>query len=410
MGLFLKPKTVQEQRDSQDRPKVKCDCNHRQLTGSCNANVILIMPIIKTYFVIFFFSHAAHLHQKVLTSAQDNQSLPKSKIPLTTNEQFESELPSITKKTLEGIRDDPIHNLSSSTSGGQMVKIAKNLLSVNLSALHAVLLTHLMAIITVSPSGQINIANILQRIGQMRYDTTFVSAMRQTLTTLLPSEISVRFLNLFLQRFISEFIKAYFARQNELLEKIVVANVDILTDNDKQVLFYICGYLIHALRKQYFRLKSVKARRLLECIDCLQLGNDVVNNLSSKWLDALDRGGLKRPCMKFFNLIVQVEKWVRDVVSVKQLKSDSLVNLKAKLLDYNLLKLSWQNITSGHSECSMVVLEHVLSLFLKVRGFAITKLYRKTLQKNVKPKKTKTDKSNKSLRNGLKSLNNLNSV
>ena len=190
----------------------------------------------------------------------------------------------------------------------------------------------------------------------------------------------------------------------------MVVNVDILTDNDKQVLFYICGYLIHALRKQYFRLKSVKARRLVECIDCLQVADNVVNNLSSKWLDALDRGGLKRPCMKFFNLIVQVEKWVRDVVSVKQLKSDSLVNLKAKLLDYNLLKLSWQNITSGHSECSMIVLEHVLSLFLKVRGFAITKLYRKTLQKNVKPKKTKTDKSNKSLRNGLKSLNNLNSV
>ena len=45
---------------------------------------------------------------------------------------------------------------------------------------------------------------------------------------------------------------------------------------------------------------------------------------------------------KLFILIVQVERRVRDMVNVKRLNSDSPVNLKSTLLDYNFLKLSWE--------------------------------------------------------------------
>ena len=84
-------------------------------------------------------------------------------------------------------------------------------------------------------------------------------------------------------------------------------------------------------------LKSDKAKQLLVCLDCL-ISSDPSVKVPSSWTDNMNHGGLKMPCLKLFTLIVQVERWVRDMVNVKRLNSDSPVNLKSTLLDYNFLK------------------------------------------------------------------------
>ena len=313
--------------------------------------------------------------------------------------------------TLEGIRDDPNHNSASSSSGGTMVRIAKDLLSANLALIHTLLITHFVPLLSSSSSqGHLEISSIFKGVSKLRGNPTFLVAMCDAISSISPN-VRRPLVCVFLQRFVSNTIKAYFTRQNELMRRVTSVNVDAVTENDKQVLYYICGYIIHALRKKYMRLKSAKAKRILDCLGVLEK-NSSSDDVSSAWTDALDRGGLKRPCLKFFKLIMQIEKWLRDIVSIKYLKSDTLVNLKARLLDYNLLKASWNKIIdNGHYDCNMIMLEHVLALFLKVRGFAITKLYRKTLL--MEKKKTKAAKKEKAKRPGairqkLKSMNELN--
>ena len=55
--------------------------------------------------------------------------------------------------------------------------------------------------------------------------------------------------------------------------------------------------------------------------------------------DYMNRGGLKIPCGKFNKICLQIERWIRNMVSTTNLNTESLVNLKATILKYRLLQL-----------------------------------------------------------------------
>ena len=58
-----------------------------------------------------------------------------------------------------------------------------------------------------------------------------------------------------------------------------------------------------------------------------------------KWIEVV----WKKPCPKFYTIFVQIEHWIRKLVSTKQLDANSLTNLQATLMDYKLLQRAWQN-------------------------------------------------------------------
>ena len=105
---------------------------------------------------------------------------------------------------------------------------------------------------------------------------------------------------------------------------------------------------------------------------------------------------------KFHLLLLQVESWVRSITDVDNLKANSFVKLKDTLLDYRLLSVAWAKIMGEtNNSATQLMLDHVVGLFLNIRGFAIFRLIRKQLQHKQKVSKHAAG-SRKALRKELK--------
>ena len=111
---------------------------------------------------------------------------------------------------------------------------------------------------------------------------------------------------------------------------------------DQQVIYYICGYLLHGLKKKFYKLKS-KKEEYLRCEEHL-ISNDDASSVPSSWIDKMNRGGLKKQCPKFYKIFVQIEHWIRNFVSTKRLDANSLTNLLATLMEYKLLQRAWAKL------------------------------------------------------------------
>ena len=74
-----------------------------------------------------------------------------------------------------------------------------------------------------------------------------------------------------------------------------------------------------------------------------------------------------------------------------------------KLMEYQLLKACWDRLMQN-CDSKWLLLDHVLTLFLKVRGFALVKLVRKELCKKRKNSKVAAG-AKKALRKELQEMN-----
>ena len=63
-------------------------------------------------------------------------------------------------------------------------------------------------------------------------------------------EVHARFAACFAQKFLTKFTASFFRRQTELLECQRKCDAETITENDHQVVYYICGYILHALKKE----------------------------------------------------------------------------------------------------------------------------------------------------------------
>ena len=321
--------------------------------------------------------------------------LPKKSVPLASPDDIEREIPQLCKSAVEDVLNSQFHASSKSKFGHELRSIAQQLLAIDLTIFHTLLLAHFTVIF--SSTG--DILRLLQQVYQLRVNDAFINKACQILSEFMPS-VSKDLIRRFVQRLIGNLITRFFMRQNKLLEQEVQINAKELSTNDRQVLFHICGYIIHKLRKRYRKSRSKGIHHLHELVANLQQQGENNSNVPSGWTEILDRGGLKKPNYNFFLLITQVERWLRGIADIDNLNANSLINLKGKLMEYNLLKLSWGKLMPENDN-KWIVLEHVLSLFLKIRGFAITRLVRKQMQ--LKRKNTKIAAgTKKALRPSLK--------
>ena len=325
--------------------------------------------------------------------------LPDKKVPITTEDQVREEIPNIIEKSVAAIANDKFHNLTASKNGSALVQCATALLGSDLSNICAIVLMYLSTFFVCF--GQNNNTNeLLTNVGQVRRSQTFLVRMKESVLSII--QLDDKHIKQFIQRLLTQLITQYFKRQNELMVNQEKEDAATVTNKDKQVIYYICGYVIHTLRKRYLKLKSNKAE-LLQCLDKLVSSNDSELS-SSSWTDKMNRGGLKKPRRELFGIFVQIERWIRDIVSTQSLTTDSLVNLKVTLMDYSLLRRSWENLFPNSSIAELTVLEHSIELFLKVRGFAVTKLVRRKLLLEQKKSKAKAGSKRKALRKELKEL------
>ena len=330
-----------------------------------------------------------------MTASTPSITLPKKAVPLTNKDDLEKEMPQIVRRAVETVSNDPFLRLPSCQHGPTILKIATVVAS-QITILSVIVMTYLGPIFLNNASP----AKIIPELHRLRINANFCSEFFDFIFAHI-EPVNLHITNLFLQQFMTAMASSFFKQRVTLLDNVIEADENKLSDNDMEVIYHICGYIIHALRKRYHRAR-VSALSLLELTNFLEQDGEADGALS-KWTNRIDRGGLRRPATKLVSLTIQIEKWLRKIVNINNLDTDTLVKLRATLLEYQLLKAAWGHVIKTENDRKWVLLEHYLGVFLKVRGFAVTRLIRKQMQKKRKLSKGVAG-TRKALRKELKQI------
>ena len=364
-----------------------------------NRRKLLLYIFINSFLLLFL---TAHMHRRDKPGdAEKTDQMPKDPVPLSTEADLTQEMPRIVDDSLQRVINDKFHARPSSKHGKTMIAVAQQLLATNLALFHILLLSSFSPVF--SSSCDFSPAIFIHHVQSLRDNPDFIEGMLDFVLANVDFQLDLKLAKIFIQRFLTCFSAAFFQCQVQLMNKQQQMDIAVVSTNDKQVVHYICGYILHALRKRYMKAK-IKKLDLLTLLEYLYAADNSESSYS-EWTETLDRGGLKRPSVKFFQLVVQIECWVRELTNVENLNTNTLVDLKEKLSDYGLLRSSWDRMIQDDSVKKWIILDHVLALFVKVRGFAVTRLVRKQLQKKRKDAKIAAG-SRKALRKELRNISN----
>lgn len=172
-----------------------------------------------------------------------------------------------------------------------------------------------------------------------------------------------------------------------------------ISEADQSVLFYISGYIIHAVEKSQKRLKH-SSQSMQDSISLL-LKNEHDSKKTfiekySKWTERVNRGGLKIPSDNFFLLIREFEFVCRKSVGEEALNSLTFckTNVKELIMEEFMVKYYLEQLKM---DINSQLCERIMSLFLTIRGNACA---RKRKLEEINTGKTKT----KSVRQSLKEI------
>jgi hypothetical protein len=229
---------------------------------------------------------------------------------------------------------------------------------------------------------------LFTRFHQTRLSKKFTHGYMLLLGTLTVSTQGIcHFVNVLMMELIANVLKEQvrIGLQNSAKEH------DKISHSDQSILFYICGFIARSLRKRYHRVKSMCVLKK-QCIDGLVLktANSTFAGRFNNWVSKNDRGGLLIPCDEFFLLIREFETVIRRIVNLDSLSANSLKcdQLKEFIMESFMVKHYGAKLFSEAEDDTQVsVLEDILSLFLTVRGYAITRTERNKLAKGKQPQK-----------------------
>lgn len=217
--------------------------------------------------------------------------------------------------------------------------------------------------------------------------------------------------NNFLQVLVLEFTNSFLESLCQTMKtRSEVEIQENVSENDQKILFYIGGYIVHALKKRYSKLSSTetKERKKLELRNLSsKTSNSKYIDKFSTWFEKKDRGGLKRPCDNFFLLLRSVELVIRKhIINNLNMTANSLEKcvLKEKILEDFMVKYYREKLFEAPDDedndddtLSAVVFEDAINLFITIRGFAVMRVQRNKLLKEHEIKK-----SGESFRQALK--------
>ncbi|KAK7504646.1 hypothetical protein BaRGS_00004132 [Batillaria attramentaria] len=194
-----------------------------------------------------------------------------------------------------------------------------------------------------------------------------------------------------------EVAKCTISEEHKKNAKRAEKTVQAITVQDKAVLYYIAGNLLHCMMKRTQREELLNILRSL-CSDSGNIPPEI-----KAWLKERDRGGLKESTFYFLQLVLSWEAILRKSIDLDCLKTTSLATdrLKEVILTDSVVQQLWHTATgsSGHQ----ILLEALLAQFLTVRGFAVAKLVQKKTDVVLRQENTSRRKS-ASLRKNLKRL------
>ena len=161
-----------------------------------------------------------------------------------------------------------------------------------------------------------------------------------------------------------------------------------LTDMEQNVIFYISGYMIHALHQKASKGSKCGKKKLLleameQCLSNISPEGQAFVGKYSEWFDKVNRGGLTTPCASFFLMVREMENCYRQNVDESKSHIDLAVLVELMVENF-MIRYYAAKLFTGHFES--FILEACIKLFLNIRGHAWARKC-KNEDKNIDDKK-----------------------
>ncbi|XP_046571626.1 uncharacterized protein LOC124279790 [Haliotis rubra] len=334
---------------------------------------------------------------------------------LPTDVDMRGILTEVLPKSLSTIILDPMNDASCSLNGPHLVAVAKecsdrptvhrNLVSVLNPEFHSVFDKFGKGCSLSSDREQ-----LWMKFHQMRLNEGLQSDIHNILVE-VTSE-SHRIIHIFAQCLLDRILRNMLKHLSESIQKQSHQTASAISDNDQAVLYYISGYILHALLKK----RAIFGMDIEQHLGELFLLSDATSKEEyivrfSKWTEKMNRGGLKFPSDNFYLLIRSFEIEIRKHVQLSKLCASSLLcdKLKETVMSSYMVSYYWDKLLSCEDGLKLRVLEFIVDLFLRVRGGDVAKYSKRQLQKEMRGiKNRKGVKRSRSLRGTLKEHGNTN--
>ncbi|KAK3105408.1 hypothetical protein FSP39_024572 [Pinctada imbricata] len=245
----------------------------------------------------------------------------------------------------------------------------------------------------VSVSSALERETLFQHFHRMRCDKSTMTEIQEAFAS--ESTLTNRTVNNFLQILLMELIGQILSECYQQEVKQATDVKESMSQNDRQILYYIAGYIVRSLRKNTNRIHQTD-EGVLAALDKMQSDGTTELSTYASWFNQVNRGGLKRPSDTLVDLVCAMEIVVRGKVSFDNLSSTSLLvaPLKEAILESTAVKHYADQIFRGCKFDNSFQVERIAYLFLKIRGFAVVRAKRTQLHAS----KTNNSKPSFSLR------------
>ena len=182
-----------------------------------------------------------------------------------------------------------------------------------------------------------------------------------------------------------------------------------ITKDEESIIRYACGYVGMKLQKRFTKLKGERAAIFVDCLDqmCADGPSSSLFDYSREWIDRVNRGGLFDVSNDAYVLFYVIEEAMRERLTTHISKSGLLTPTKSaaekeRIIDFVVkdmdVQYRWDVISSDMDEdMQLELLTHIVSLWLTIRGFSISKSW----MEDYKVKEATNTKKKKSLRKEL---------
>jgi len=201
-----------------------------------------------------------------------------------------------------------------------------------------------------------------------------------------------------------------------LIEKIIQINFalapqlvvsdSLLTKDDENILRYACGFVAMKLKKFTKMSAGDKTAKFLECLDKMEMAIDGPESsfydYTREWITKVDRGGLFKVSDGAYSLFVAIEHAINGKIhehlqctSRKTLACDGEGETKQMIVkticEDVLFRWTLLEMDDDPSSDRMELLKHIVSLWLTIRGFSVSKYWmeRYKQKENTSTKKAK---------------------
>ena len=196
--------------------------------------------------------------------------------------------------------------------------------------------------------------------------------------------------------------------QERNLAQVYNQNLDQSSEEENAVR-YASGYVAMKLRKEFMKKESEKAAEFVECLSNMAIEGEESDYYvyTMEWLKTVDRGGLFYVSESTFLFFRAVELATQAFLPnhLHSSSESSRKGLQDKIIADEDVQFYWSMVSVDlQDEVSSELLQHIIDLWVKMRGFALTsawmEAYKRASQKTTKGKKGLRKQLNSSVPDG----------